>query len=61
VTFPPSSDGTCDGGNITFHEDVDVMEESSIAINKEEIPEDMTFPEPLEVCYVCLFLLLVAI
>jgi hypothetical protein len=68
-TFPTSSDGTCDVGNVKFEEDVDVVEESFIAINKEkdmgikqeEIPEDMTFLEPFEVSYVCLYLLLVPI
>jgi hypothetical protein len=60
-TFPTSSDGTDDVGNITFEEDVDVIAESFIAINKEEdigikqekIPEDINFPEPFEVSYVC--------
>jgi hypothetical protein len=68
-TFPKSSDGTYDVGNINFEEDVDVVEESFIAINKEEdmgikqeeIPEDINFPEPDKVSYVCLYLLLVAI
>ena len=69
-TFPPSSDGTYDISNIKVEEDVDVIEESFIAINKEadigikqeEIPEDITFPEikaePNEVSYVCICLLL---
>jgi hypothetical protein len=64
-TFPMSSGGTYDVGNIKVEEDVDVIEESFIAINKEEdigikqeeIPEDTTFPdiksEPNEVSYVC--------
>jgi hypothetical protein len=60
-TFPKSSDGTCDVGNIIFEKDVDVIEETFIAINKEEdlgikqeeIPEHMTFPEPSGVSYVC--------
>jgi hypothetical protein len=68
-TFPTSSDGTYDVGNVKFEEDVDVVEESFIAINKEkdigikqeDIPEDMTFLEPFEVSYVCLYVLLVAI
>ena len=63
-TFATSSDGTYDVGNIKFEEDVDVIEESFIAINKvedigikqEEIPEDITCPEPFEVSYVCLYL-----
>jgi hypothetical protein len=68
-TFPTSCDGTYDVGNIKFEEDVDVIEESFIAINKEEdigikqeeISEDMTCPEPFKVSYVCLYLLLVTI
>jgi hypothetical protein len=68
-TFPTSSDCTY-VGNITLEEDVDVIEESFIAIKKEEdigikqeeIPEDITFPdiksEPDEVSYVCMCLLL---
>jgi hypothetical protein len=48
-------------------EDIDIIEESFIAINKrsikqEEIPEDISFPdikcEPEEVSYVCVCLLL---
>ena len=69
-TFPASSHGTYDVSNIKVEEDVDVIEESFIAINKdadigikqEEIPEDITFPdikaEPDEVSYVCIYLLL---
>ena len=69
-TFPTSSDGTYDVGNIKVEEDEDVIEEHFIAINKEadigikqeEIPEDITFPdikaEPDEVSYVCIYLLL---
>jgi hypothetical protein len=69
-TFLSSSDGTCDVGNIKVEEGLDVIEESFIAINKEEdigikqeeIPEDITFPdikaEPDEVSYVCIWLLL---
>ena len=68
--FPISSDGTYDVGNMKVEEDVDVIEESFIAINKEEdigikqeeIPEDITFPdikaEPDEVSYVCVCILL---
>jgi len=69
-TFPPSSDGTYDVSNIKVDEDVELVEECFIAINKkadtgikqEEIPEDITFPEiksePHEVSYVCICLLL---
>ena len=69
-TFATSSDGTYNVGNMKFEEDVDVIEESFIAINKqvdigikqEEIPEDITFPDiktqPDEVSYVCICLLL---
>jgi len=68
-TFPSSSDGTYDVGNIKFEEDVDVIEESFIAINKEEdvgikqgeITKDITFPdinsEPDEVSCMCLCIL----
>jgi hypothetical protein len=64
-TFPTSSDGTYDVGNIKVEEDVDVIEEVFIAVNKEadigikqeEVPEDITFPdiksEPDEVSCVC--------
>jgi hypothetical protein len=63
--FPTSSDCTHDAGNTEFEEDVDVIEESVIAINqqadtgiKQEIPEHITVPdikaEPDEVSYVCL-------
>jgi hypothetical protein len=67
-TFPTSSDGTYDVCNITFVEEVDVIEECFIAIKKEEdigikqeeIPEDITYPdikaEPDAVSYVCLLL-----
>jgi hypothetical protein len=63
-TFPASSDGTYDIGNIKVEEDVDLMEDSFIAIKEEtdigikeeEIPEDITFPdikdEPDDVSYV---------
>ena len=56
--------------NVEVEEDVNVIEENVIAINKEvdigikqeEIPEDITFPdiksEPNEVSYVCVCLLL---
>jgi hypothetical protein len=62
-TFPTSPDGTYDVSNIKVEVDVDVIEESFVAINKEadigikqeEIPEDITFPdikaEPEEVSY----------
>ena len=70
-TFPTLFDGEYDVGNINIEEDIDVIEERFIAINKdtdifikqEEIPEDITFPdikaEPDEVSYVCKCLLLV--
>jgi len=69
-TFPTSSDGTYDVGNIKVEEDIEVIEERFTAINKEsdigikqeEIPEDITFPdiksEPDEVSYLCICLLL---
>jgi hypothetical protein len=69
-TFLASSDGTYDVGRIKFEEDVDVIERSFIAINKEvdtsikqeEIPEDIPFPgvksEPDDVSYICVCLLL---
>ena len=69
-TFATSPDGTYDVGNMKVEEDVDVIEENFIAINKEvdigikqeDIPEDITFPdiksEPDEVSYVCICLLL---
>jgi hypothetical protein len=69
-TFPTSSDGTYDVSNTEVEEDVVVIEESVIAINKEEdigikqeeIPEDINFPfikdEPDEVSYVCICMLL---
>jgi hypothetical protein len=61
-TFPTASDCTYDLGNIEVDEDVDVIEESVIAVNKEadrgikqEILEDIRFPgikaEPEEVSY----------
>jgi hypothetical protein len=68
--FPTSSDGTFDVGNIKIEEDVDVIEESVIAINKEadigikqeKSPEAITFPdikaEPDEVSYVFVCVLL---
>jgi hypothetical protein len=69
-TFPTSSAYTYDVGNTDVEEDVDVIEESFIAINKEvdigikqeENPGDVTFPdiksEPAEVSYVCIYLFL---
>jgi hypothetical protein len=63
-TFPTSSDGTCDVSNTAVEEDVVVIEERSVALNKEspidikqvQIPEDISFPdikpEPNEVSYV---------
>jgi len=71
-TFPTSSDGTCDVGNVKVEEDVDVIEESFIAVNKEadrvikqeEIPEDIIFldmkAEPAVVSYlfVCMYIYL---
>jgi len=66
-TFPSSSDGTYDDSNIKFEEDLYIIEESFIAINKEadigikqeEIPEDITFPdvksEPEDVSYACVY------
>jgi len=67
-TFPTSSVGTYDVGNIKVEEDVDTIEECSIAretdtgIKQEEIPEAITFPdikaEPDEVSCVCVCLLL---
>jgi hypothetical protein len=64
-TFLSSSDGTCDVSNTAVQQDVVVVEERSISVNKEtptcikqeEIPEDIFFPEikpePSEVSYVC--------
>ena len=64
-TFPTSSDDTYDIGNVKVEVDVDVIEESFMAINKheevgikqEEITKDITFPdinsEPDEVSCVC--------
>jgi hypothetical protein len=69
-TLPTTSDGTYDVGNVKYEEDIEVIEECFIAINKEEdigikqeeIPEDITFrdikPDPYEVSYVCVCLLL---
>ena len=66
-TFPTSSDGTCDVSNTAVQQNIVVIEEHSVAVNKEaptgikqeEIPEDKTFPdiktEPDEVSYVCLY------
>jgi len=65
-----SSDGACNFSNTEVEEDVDVIEESFIAVNEEadigikqeEIPEYITFPninaEPDEVSYVCVYVLL---
>jgi hypothetical protein len=64
-TFPTPSDGTCDVSNTAVQQDIVVVEEHFIAVNKEaptgikqeEIPEDISFPdikaEPDEVSYVC--------
>jgi hypothetical protein len=69
-TFPTSSDGTCDVSNTAVQQDVVVVEERFRAVNEEEpigikqekIPEDISFPEikpqPIEVSYVCVCLLL---
>jgi len=69
-TFPTSSDCAYDCGNTKVEEDIDVIEDSFIAINKEEdigikqeeIPEDATFSGlqagPDEVSNVCICLLL---
>jgi hypothetical protein len=69
-TFPISHDGACNFSNTEVEEDVVVIEEGFINVNKEtavhikqeEIPEDITFPdiksEPDEVGYVCVCLLL---
>jgi len=68
-TFPTSSDGTYDVGNMKVEVDMDVIEESFIAINKEEdvgikqgeITKDITFSdinsEPDEVSCMCLCIL----
>jgi hypothetical protein len=64
-TFSTSSDGACNFSNMEAEEDVDIIEEGFIAVNKEadigikqeEIPEDINFPdikaEPDEVSYMC--------
>ena len=69
-TFPTSSDGTYDVGNMNVEDDVDIIEEIFTAVNKqadigikqEEIPEAITFPdikaEPDEVSYVCVYVCL---
>jgi hypothetical protein len=52
-TFPTSSDGTFDDGNVKFDGDVNVIEESFMAIKEEadigikkgDIPGDITFPD----------------
>jgi hypothetical protein len=64
-TLPTSFDGTYDVGNIEVDEDIDMIEESFIAVNKqvdigkqEEISKEITFShiksEPNKVSYVCL-------
>ena len=72
-TFPTSSEGTCDVSNTAFVEDVVVIEESFTAINKEapivikreEICEDISFPdiktETDEVSYVCVIRLILPV
>jgi hypothetical protein len=67
-TFPASSDYAYDYGNTKVEEDVDVIKERLIAINKEEhismkqveIPEDATVSglqaEPDEVSDMCLYI-----
>jgi len=69
-TFPTSSDGTYDVGNMNVEDDVDIIEEIFTAVNKqanigikqEEIPKAITFPdikaEPDEVSYVCVYVCL---
>ena len=69
-THVTSADGACNNSSMEVEEDVELMEESFIAINKEadigikqeEIPEDINFPdikaEPDKVSYVCVCLLL---
>jgi hypothetical protein len=65
--FPASSGSICDVSNTAVEEDVVVIEEGFIAINKEsdigvkqeEIPKDISFPdikvEPDEVGYACVY------
>jgi hypothetical protein len=69
-TFAASSDGACNFNNMEVEEDAVVVEEgliavdeeASISIKQEEIPEDIFFPyikpEPNEVSYMCVCLLL---
>jgi hypothetical protein len=69
-TFPTSSDGACNFSNIEVVKAVDVKEEGFVAIKEEvdlgikqeEIPEEINIPciepEPNEVSYVCICLLL---
>jgi hypothetical protein len=69
-TLPTTSDGTYDVGNVKLEGDIEVIEECFIAINKDEdigikqveIPEDITSPDikpdPHEVSYVCVCMLL---
>jgi len=63
--FPTPSHGTCAVSNTAVQQDAVVIEERSMAVNKEvptgikqeEIPENVSFPnikaEPHEVSYVC--------
>jgi hypothetical protein len=69
-TFPAASDTAYGVGNVRVEEDIDVMEESSIAANKEavtgirqeEIPAEVSYrdvkSELVDVGYVCVCLLL---
>jgi hypothetical protein len=69
-TFPTSSDGACNVSNTEVEEDIVVIQEEFVAINEEDavqikqeqIPKDIAFPnikpEPNEVSYVCICLLL---
>jgi hypothetical protein len=64
-TFPAHCDGTFGVGNINYEKDIDIIQESCIAVKKEEdtgikqeeIPEDTplscTKSEPDEVSYGC--------
>jgi hypothetical protein len=66
-TFPTSSDGTCDVSNTAVERDIIVIEEHSMAVNKEapinikqeEIPEVISYPDiqagPDEVSYLCVY------
>jgi hypothetical protein len=65
--YATSSDGACNFSNIEVEDDVDIIEEGFIAINKEsdmgikqeEIPEEITFSgiksEPDEVSSMCVY------